>query len=152
MIMALKEKIEAAFAGVPYPGDENITRCPYRCSECTKVALFFKGRTQSDHTLEELRAQHTALALFTPEAFHYFLPAFMLVSLEKYEKGDLIPDAIRFHFEYTLEAKGHFVIRMSKFTRAQRDAIIEYLVHMERKGAGSSEHAIGMLSEESDFV
>jgi hypothetical protein len=150
--MSLKEKIETAFAGVTYPGDENITRCPYRCSECAKVAIFFKGRTQSGNTLDELKAQHTALALFTPEAFQFFLPAYMLVSMDQYEKGDLIPDAIRFHFEYTLEAKGHFAIRMSKFTRAQRDVIIEYLIHMERKGAGSSEHAIGMLSEETEFV
>jgi hypothetical protein len=93
-----------------------------------------------------------ALALFTPEAFHYFLPAYMLVSIGSYEKGDLIPDAIRFHFEYNAEVRGHFAIRMSKFSAAQRKAIIDYLVWMERKGAGSAEHAIGMLSEESAFV
>jgi hypothetical protein len=73
-------------------------------------------------------------------------------SMIGYQKGDLIPDAIRFHFEYTAEVQGHYQVRMSKFTRPQREAIIEYLVHMERKGAGSSEHAIGMLSEESAFV
>ena len=64
----------------------------------------------------------------------------------------MIPDAIRFYFEFTAEMQGHFNVRMSKFTREQREAIIEYLIHMERKGAGSSEHAIGMLSEESAFV
>jgi hypothetical protein len=149
---SLKQKIEAAFAEVAHPGDENITRCPYHCSECVRVAEFFKGRTAAGNLPEDLKAQHTALALFTPEAFQYFLPAFMVGSMIGYQKGDLIPDAIRFHFEYTAEVQGHYQVRLSKFTRAQRESIIEYLVHMERKGAGSSEHAIGMLSEESAFV
>jgi hypothetical protein len=150
--MLLKQAIEEAFAGVSYPGDGNITRCPYNCSECTRVALYFKGKTQTDHTEVDLRANHVALSLFTPEAFQYFLPTFMLMSLNSYEKGDIIPDAIRFHFEFTHEMQGHFAVRMSKFTSEQRKVIIDYLVSMERKGAGSSEHAIGMLSEESAFV
>src|SRR5579862_6719575 len=150
--MALKQSIEEAFASVPYPGDENITRCPYRCAECSRVAAYFKGKTWSDHKAEDLRAYHMALSLFTPEAFQYFLPSFMLVSMDAYEKGDLIPDAIRLHFEFAEEARGHFEVRMSKFTTAQRHAIIDYLVQMEQKGAGSSEHAIGVLSEESEYA
>jgi hypothetical protein len=152
MAVGLKIAIEEAFADVPYPGDGNITHCPYNCSECRRVAVFFKGKTWKGHTEEELRAYHVALSLFTPEAFHYFLPAFMLVSMNLYEKGDVIPDAIRFHFEYSQEMKSHFAVRMSKFTPAQRKAIIDYLVLMERRGAGSSEHAIGLLSEEEAFV
>jgi hypothetical protein len=150
--MGLKQTIAEVFANVPYPGDTNITRCPYNCSECRRIATFFKGKGWTGWTLEELRNYHVALSLFTPEAFHYFLPAFMLVSMDTYEKGDVIPDAIRFHFEYSQEMKGHFAVRMSKFSRAQRQAIIDYLIHMERKGAGSSEYVIGMLSEESAFV
>src|SRR5271154_3680818 len=106
--MSLKSAIEEAFADVPYPGDENITRCPYRCSECTRVALYFKGKGQSGHAETDLRANHVALSLFTPEAFHFFLPAFMVMSLGSFEKGDIIPDAIRFHFEFTQEMQGHF--------------------------------------------
>jgi hypothetical protein len=150
--MALKQTIEEAFASVPYPGDNNITRCPYNCSECRRIAGFFKGKQWTGHVAEELRPYHVALSLFTPEAFHYFLPAFMLVSLARYEKGDVIPDAVRFHFEYSQEIQGHFAVRMSKFSAEQRHAIIDYLIEMEIKGAGSSEHAIGMLSDESAFV
>lgn len=152
MDMSLKQTIETAFADVPYPGDNNITRCPYNCSECRRIALHFKGKPARGYTTEELKDYHVALSLFTPEAFHFFLPAFMLASMDKYEKGDVIPDSIRFHFEYSQEMQGHFAVRMSKFTTAQRHTIIDYLVLMERKGAGSSEHAIGMLSEESAFV
>ncbi|MDB6064002.1 MAG: hypothetical protein JWR26_210 [Pedosphaera sp.] len=114
--------------------------------------MFFKGKTSTGYVAEELRNHHVALTLFTPEAFHYFLPAFMLLSMDSYERGDVIPDAIRFHFEYSQEIQGHFAVRMSKFTHAQRKAIIDYLIFMEAKGAGSSEHAIGMLSEESAYA
>jgi len=148
---ALKQTIETVFADVPYPGDENITRCPYECRECRRIANFFKGRQWTGQTAEELRQYHVALSLFTPQAFRYFLPAFMLVSLDGYERGDVIPDAVRFVFEYSEEVQGHFAVRMSKFSLAQRHAIIDYLVEMERKGAGSSEHAIGLLSEDSAF-
>jgi hypothetical protein len=150
--MPLKQKIEEAFASVSYPGDNNITHCPYNCTECRRIAEYFKGKTWADHVASELRGHHVALTLFTPEAFHYFLPAFMLVSMETYEKGDVIPDAIRFHFEYSQEVQGHFPVRMSKLSVPQRKAIIEYLIFMEGKGAGSSEHAIGMLSEESAYA
>lgn len=150
--MMLRETIEQAFADVPYPGDDNITRCPYNCSECRRIASFFKGKPGTGHAAEELRGYHVALSLFTPEAFHFFLPGFMLASMDSYEKGDVIPDAIRFHFEYSHEMKDYFDVRMSKLTPEQRHAIIDYLIFMERKGAGSSEHAIGMLSEESAFV
>lgn len=150
--MSLKETIIQAFADVPYPGDDNITRCPYNCSECRRIAAYFKDKPSTGYTAEELRNYHVALSLFTPEAFHFFLPGFMLASMNSYERGDVIPDAIRFHFECSAEMQGHFAIRMSKLTAEQRQAIIQYLVLMESKGAGSSEHAIGMLSEESAFV
>jgi hypothetical protein len=148
----LKKSIEDAFASVAYPGDNNITHCPYNCAECRRVAEFFKGKTSADYNREELRGYHVALSLFTPEAFQYFLPAFMLVSADRYEKSDVIPDAIRFHFEYSQEMRSHFSVRLSKFSPAQRQAIIDYLIHLEHLGAGSSEHAIGMLSEDEAFV
>ncbi len=133
------------------PGDANITRCPYHCSECARIAKFFKGRSSGGLTVEELCAQHVALSLFTPDAFHYYLPAFMLASLDGYQKGDVIPDAIRFHFECSHEMKSHFAVRLSRFSPEQRDAIIDYLVFMEGKGAGCADHAIEMLNDEEAF-
>ena len=59
-----------------------------------------------------------------------------------------INDAIRFHFEYAQEIQGQFTVRMSKLSGPQRKAIIDYLIHMEGKGAGSSEHAIGILERQ----
>ncbi|MEP6662647.1 MAG: DUF6714 family protein [Verrucomicrobiota bacterium] len=146
--MSLNESIQAAFDAVPYPGDHNIIHCSYNCRLCQEVVEYFKGKGQSDHSIEELRDHHIALSLFTPAAFQYFLPAFMLASLESYDQIHLLPDSIRFHFDFNLEHRDHFLVQMEKLTTAQRKTIIEFLRFMESKGAGSSEDAIGLLQEQ----
>jgi hypothetical protein len=147
--MSLQELIESAFADVPYPGDNNITRCPYRCRPCQEVAEFFKGKTWRGNSVEDLRDHHIALSLFTPEAFQYFLPAFMLASLESNDQINLLPDAIRVHFEFNIDHRDHFLIRLNRFSEPQRNVIIQFLRHMESKGAGSAEDVIGLLREEA---
>ncbi len=43
--MTVQESIESAFLDVPYPGDDNITRCTYEdCLECAEVAEHFRGK------------------------------------------------------------------------------------------------------------
>ncbi len=146
--MSLKEAIQTAFAEVPYPGDNNITRCPYHCRPCQEITDYFKGKGWEGHAVEDLRDHHTALSLITAEAFHYFLPAFMLASLESYNSTDILPDSIRFHFEFDLDHRDHFLVRMTKFSDEQRRVIIEFLRYMEIQGAGSSEDAIDFLNEQ----
>lgn len=147
--MTLQEKIAAAFADVAQPGDDAITHCPYQCFECTAVAGFFKGKAWKDISVNDARHYHGALNVFTPEAFHYFVPAFMLASLAAYDKHDIIPDSIRYHLEFALEHKDYFNIRMSRLSAAQKKVLTEFLRDMESRGAGSSEDAIGFLNEET---
>ena len=146
--MPLKEAIIAAFANVPYPGDNEITRCPYRCRPCQEIADYFKGTTWDSHQIDDLRDHHTALSLFTPEAFHYFLPTFMLAALEAHDIVHILPDAIRFPFEFNLDHRDYFPVRFTKFSEEQRKVIIEFLRFMESKGAGSSEDTISLLKEQ----
>ena len=148
--MVLNQTIKAAFASVPYPGDNNITRCPYHCKPCQEIADYFKGKGWEGHSVEDLRDNHTALSLFTPEAFHYFLPAFMLASIESYDNMDILPDSIRYHFEFNLDHRDYFLVRLERFSDEQRKVIIEFLRYMEKKGAGSSEDAISLLQEAAE--
>ncbi len=146
--MALKEKIQTAFSEVAYPGDENITHCPYKCFECTAVTAFFKGKKWQEISTADARHYHGALNVFTPEAFQFFLPAFMLASVESYDRQDIIPDSIRVQFEFILEHKDYFAQKISNFTPLQKKTITEFLRAMESRGAGSSEDAIGLLNED----
>lgn len=148
--MTLKEKILAAFEGVPHPGDDNIASVDTRHPEYRRYALHFKGRQWTQVDLVEAREMHGALNAFTPEAFHYFLPAFMLASLESYDIYDLIPESIRVDLEYVGAHRKHFPVRMAQFSKEQKRVITEFLREMERRGAGSSEDAIGYLNEDPE--
>lgn len=87
--MNSRELIESAFAPVGYPGDKNLVRCS--CPTCRRIADHFKGTTWRQHTLEQLQQHQLALYQFTPEAFHYFLPAFLLRSQGAWLDTCLIP-------------------------------------------------------------
>jgi hypothetical protein len=144
-VMAIRESIESAFADVPYPGDDNITRCSRpECLECADVANYFRGRTWHAHTLADLRQYQSDLPLLTPAALQYFLPAYMLVSLGAWAEADLIPFFI---LQMCLPSPPDEDARLRRlreeqfaiFTRQQRAAIAEYLLEWAR----SDEHALG---------
>ena len=117
---------------------------------CRLTAEFFKGRKWSELTTEDARNHHGALNLFTPAALQYFIPAFMLASIESYDrKLDIIPDSIRANFEFVLHHKEYFDVKGNKWTQAQKRTITEFFRLMESKGAGSAEDAIGELNEEA---
>src|SRR2546430_5212377 len=42
--MTIRESIESVFADVPYPGDDNVTRCTHEdCLECDEIVAYFRG-------------------------------------------------------------------------------------------------------------
>jgi len=94
--LQIKVRIEAAFNNVPYPGDDNIITS--QRPEDKAIALIFKGVRWQDW--KENPSQfltmncQTALFLMTDEAFHYYLPLYMIQALLDYEKADVIPSSI----------------------------------------------------------
>ena len=88
---ALREQIIAAFEDTPHPGDDNIS--VGTCDD-EGTAAYFSGKTWRGHTPEVLRWHDSSLRFFTPEAFRYFLPAYMLGTLEDPEEADVVPGSI----------------------------------------------------------
>ncbi len=91
--MTTRELIENAFADVPYPGDDNIAD-HQDCLECDDVRAFFRGKSWRQLKFPELQDFHGALPLLTVEAFHYFLPGFMLACLDDWNSAEMIPYSI----------------------------------------------------------
>lgn len=80
-IPPVKRRIEAAFSGVPYPGDDRIA--PHPCMECEEIAAFYKGKHWKDIPLDAACARSDAdLGMMKPAAFRRYLPVFLLASLE----------------------------------------------------------------------
>lgn len=98
--MQIKARIEAAFSRVPYPGDGNIAKGPRY--EYDMTVAKFKGVRWQDwkETPSQFLTMNcqTALFLMTDEAFHYYLPLYMIQALLDYEKADVIPGSISFSF------------------------------------------------------
>lgn len=92
--MSLIEEIILAFQGVSRPAGSLFA--PKEQDEGEEE--YFSDKTWEGHSVEALRYHEVAMGLFTQEAHQYFLPAFMIASLENPEAADVIPDHILYHF------------------------------------------------------
>lgn len=117
-IKNLQAKIEEAFSDVEQPSSDNITN--HNCPECRAVRRVF--RNQSWRAIEPKKVYWAfgQLSLFTPEAFHYFLPAFMIYSLRE-PNSDVCQFVV---FALTLHRKQvrseWWQKRIDKFTEEQK--------------------------------
>ena len=137
--MTIQQSIESAFADVPYPGDDRIADHK-DCPECDDLREHFRGATWRGHTVAELQQYQSALPLFTPQAFQYFLPAYMLVSLGAWCEADDIPFSIMYMClpsDPSEEAglQQHRRERFEIFTPRQREVIAAYLREWAASGS-----------------
>jgi hypothetical protein len=129
--MTTRQSIESAFADVPYPGDDRIAD-HQDCPECDDVRQHFHGASWRGHTAAELQQYQSALSLFTPQAFQYFLPAFMLASLGAWHEADDIPFSIMYMClppdpDEEAGVRQHARERFEILTVRQREAVVAYL-------------------------
>lgn len=78
---ALIAKIEKAWGHVAYPGDDNIFT-PHSYDD-EGIRDYFAGTTWRGHSVVSLRAHCSAISgFFTPVAYVYWLPAYLIALLE----------------------------------------------------------------------
>jgi len=78
-IEALKGKIRSGFANTRHPGPDKLAL--HECDECQAVRDAFARVDWKTLDDEVIKANFDKLPLFSPEAFHFFLPAYILYSL-----------------------------------------------------------------------
>ena len=111
--------IEDAWRVAPYPGDDKIfTPDSYDDED---IVNFFGGTTWRGHSPVNLRGHSSAFTFFTPEAFHYWLPAFMIAAIQSPEEADVILDHISWSLGDRYASK-----RWPLFSSAQRKAVAGY--------------------------
>jgi hypothetical protein len=133
--------IEAAWHEVPYPGDDKIfTPASY---DDENIISYFGGTSWRGHEAANLRAHSSAFTFFTPEAFHYWLPAFMIASIQNPEEADVVVDQIPNSLSDSFASA-----RWPQFSASQRQAVAAYLrFQIERFGDGvdAERRALGIL-------
>jgi hypothetical protein len=129
---AFVEAIRNAFADVEYPGDDQLIIFGER--ESTAMAEAFRGRHWSEVTFPLLLRYRLDLALFTPQGFRFYLPAFLIAMLTECDGRDLAfflycalipPDS---GDEVVME---RFKARLAVFTAAQQAMIDQFIMRYE---------------------
>lgn len=77
---ALIAEIKAAFSNVAYPGDENIIPSANELEK--EVVEYLQLASRQGYSEEKLRGFYDDSGILAPEAFHYFLSAYLLAELE----------------------------------------------------------------------
>ena len=135
----LKQCIEEAFAEAIYPGDDNITISDCTCGECNETRAFFGGKHWRDvaATGQPFHVGWGGLAIMSPQAWRFYLPAYMLLSL----RGDGDPGATLECVLYSLspDPAGAYVDvfteRIRAFSAAQQGCLVAFACAAVEAGA-----------------
>ena len=127
-ISALLERIDRVFPKSEAIESESITKHP--CDECIAIRNDFAGVAWWSADPELIDAYFTSLSLFTPKAFHYYLPAYLVYSLNHFEPFE---GAVEFSiYALSLELDDPrrnkwLTERKNLFTEEQRQVIVKFL-------------------------
>lgn len=131
------QEIKSAFGDMPYPGAECIVNDRGGNDlERKQIREEFSGyENWLDVPRDLLLQERDALPLFEPQGFRFYLPAYMLFTIEDYDGADTIPESIV--HSLTLPDAGtelyEFVReRLVLFSEEQRKAILHFLEYLER--------------------
>ena len=136
----LTEAIRAAFAGVSYPGDDHLTVYLATGRDYDETFQLLRGKTWADFPVAEFMFGDTPIPDLAPEAFHYYMPALLLASLDLNQEchGNVVSSLTFFlapsnarlttgeeYLQY--DDTENFQRRMALFTRDQRAVLIRVL-------------------------
>jgi hypothetical protein len=85
---SMAQQIKQAFADTPYPGDDQIVKPE---SDNQELMRAFRGRDWRALPVATLGYYYVDLPHLTPEAFRYYLPAFMIAVLLHYQNVGTLP-------------------------------------------------------------
>ncbi len=119
--MDVRRTIEEAFAKTPRPKGKLVDTDAW--DEGT--SKYFANKTWRGHPVRDLRYHEGSMCFFTPEAHRYFLPAFMIATLENPKEADVIPDNIIFHFSKYDDP--FWQKRIAQFSPPERAAIAAFI-------------------------
>jgi len=78
--LALQAEVRSAFAGVVRPAEDLIAL--HQCPECDALRAAFAHESWDAMSDDLIERNELALPLLSPDAFAYFLPAYLLYSLD----------------------------------------------------------------------
>ncbi len=138
--MSLAQQIAEAFTDVSRPRDDAVF-----ASDSEGADTVFCGRDWRDLEPRDLAYHSFALSVFTPEAFAYYLPAFMLGALSEATSG--FPDILidRLSPPKSDPSRPSFAGWWERLNRAQQRTIVAFLRHYSSRNPVAIEVAASTL-------
>jgi len=100
-------EIEAAFADVPYPGDDRIVVPCRGDTEVEEYREAFRGKHWREMTSAWLVWQFNAIHFFADEALRFFLPGYMIATIsDPYRQGGVTLEAVIHSLTIPVEPPG----------------------------------------------
>jgi hypothetical protein len=118
-----------------------------RCAECDEIQTKFSGKAWQSLRPSLLEYWYDALPLFTPDALHYYLPAYLVLALKNPIKycniwertisnlcppKQIPPDEDNWLNDFGETQYEYFIHRMQGYTSEQKAAIANYLRYQQR--------------------
>lgn len=98
---------------------------------------YFTGRDWDGHNPHQIRLQQAALSFFTPQAFRYYLPAFMLAELKDHEAADVVGEYVVYKFGPPEDYWRPFhQARLELLAQEEKHAVLTFIRYMQEKYGG----------------
>jgi len=141
--LTLHDEIAAAFAGVSYPGDDRLTVYDAAGREYDETYQLLRNKLWPDFPVVDFMNCDTPIPDLSPEAFHYYMPALLIASLDDEFDVD-VSGSLTFYLspasakqtngEFPYDDTATYNHRMSLFTEAQRAVMIRVLEEFVARG------------------
>jgi hypothetical protein len=128
VIQSVIAEIKAAFSGLSPPDDARLLHP--QCKDDGDIMDFYGALDRWQLTDDTIISNYAAPSFFSKEAFQYFMPAFMIWSLNHYDTDEYAPESTIRAFDPTNGGPGLFEFQISKFalfTEQQRAAVVQFL-------------------------
>lgn len=130
--MTLLERIERAFAHREMPAETVQLEGMFQIDSDVDDALCLKGRDWHELTCEHWRAHYCGLYHLSPEAFAYYLPSLLVLTVQDPKNyPDLAVDALFLDLDRSCGAEhldAHLIDRYSVLTNEEYEAVKQWLL------------------------
>lgn len=124
-------EIESAWSGATPPASDNISMPTY---DDEGTSDYFRGKTWRGHTAAQLRSLDFSLTILTPEAFAYFLPAYMIADIQDPEASDINAQYLLFNLSSGQSSDPNRTVTiLSLLSSVQRKAVTLYFEHVRAR-------------------
>lgn len=133
----LKARVIKAFENVSIPKG---LVAEHECEECFEIRKNFTGKEWQTITSEMLEENYDKLPLLSPEAYHCFLPAYLINSLNDFRNnanldGNLVWEFTGYNFHYYRKGKSepnssdinYYKSRYQNFSKEQLYTIYDFI-------------------------